>query len=129
MSDSDDMIFTGLVPPPPPLPDLSAPLQVKRLNWETHQPDEIHETVWCPWRSDEQLEFSELVDSLELTQQFSTVKKKPGNRPTDQHSNNSDNLATEIDNQFLDNYLCDFIIIVITLRCRYYNDDYYYYYY
>ena len=64
---------------PPPLPaDANAPLQVKRLNWETHNPDQIDKTVWGRWKSTDHLEIGDLVESLELAQQFSTVKKKPG---------------------------------------------------
>lgn len=71
-------LFFESVPVPPPLPDASAPLQVKRLNWETHNPEQIDKTVWGRWKSTDHLEIGDLVESLELAQQFSTVKKKPG---------------------------------------------------
>ncbi|XP_067936852.1 delphilin-like [Watersipora subatra] len=67
-----------LPPPPkaPPLPDWSAPLLVKRLNWETHHPEQIDQTVWGQVNSDDTLDIGVMVEYLELPQQFSTTKKK-----------------------------------------------------
>lgn len=66
------------LPAPPLPPDLSAPLLVKRLNWETHHPEQIGETVWGRVSSEDELDIEVMVKNLELDQQFSTIRKKPG---------------------------------------------------
>ncbi|KAF6017099.1 GRID2IP [Bugula neritina] len=79
----DDAVagYSGVPVPPPlppsflPPPDHAASLQVKRLNWETHNPDEIDKTVWGQWKTTDQLDIEVMVEYLELPQQFSTVKK------------------------------------------------------
>lgn len=70
------MLYAGYVLAPP-LPDSSAPLQVKRLNWETHNPEQLDQTIWARRDSTDHLDIQDMVEYLELAQQFSTVKKKP----------------------------------------------------